>query len=509
MRLAPNQTVILGPPGCGKTTELLRLLETHLENGGEAQRIAYFSFTRKAVEVAKSRAVDRFNITREELPFFRTVHSMVFALNGHSKNDVIGRAHYAEISDALGLSFTGGKVDESTGLPAGNGEGDQHLFLDGLARARRVPLLRQWEELGRTDIDFRNLERTVTAVTRYKKANALVDFTDMLEIYERDGFPIDVDVAFIDEAQDLSALQWDVLRRVLQNCETVYVAGDDDQAIYRWSGADVESFLALEGGQTVLTQSWRCPQLVHRIANSISERIRYRFTKHWDARAVRGAVTRVNSIDGFDLAALDGSTLLLARNTYLLTGYTDQLRRRGLAYRTAHGTHSVTRNHAKAIYAYTRLQKGHAISGFDAKIVYDHLRAGIGVKRGFKSLPGLSNTADVTEATLRADYGLLAQGPWYDALDGISGNDRMYYRSVLRGGGSLLDEPTIQVSTVHGVKGGEADNVVVCPDMAWQSYQHYERDADDEHRVAYVAVSRAKKHLFLMSPLTKNFYPYA
>jgi superfamily I DNA/RNA helicase len=507
MQLCAQQQVILGPPGCGKTTALLTLVEQHIEQGIASERIAYFSFTRKAVDVAKTRARERFSLSDDALPFFRTVHSMVFALNGHTRSDVLGPSQYREIAEALGIAFGSGGIDDSTGLVMGAAEGDRHLFIDGLARARRVSLQQQWEEMP-LDLDFRAIERTVAAVTRFKQAHALVDFTDMLETYGRDGFPLDVDAAFIDEAQDLSTLQWDTLRRLLQSCPVLYIAGDDDQAIYRWSGADVRRFLALSGDRHVLAQSWRCPRHVHRVADDISTRINTRINKSWAPRETEGYVEHLQSLDGFDFAALQGTTLLLARNAYLLTLFTEQLRQRGLTYRTQHGAHSVRPAHARAIYAYTHLMKGLPIRGSDAKSIYDQLRSGIGVRRGFKALHGLENDVEIDLSALRATHGLLAEGPWYETLDGIAGRDLMYYRSVLRGGGNLLAEPTIHVNTIHGVKGGEADNVVVCPDMAWQTQQHFERDPDDEHRVAYVAVSRAKSNLFLLAPATKNFYPY-
>lgn len=508
MLIAPDQRVILGPPGCGKTTTLLNLLEREMDDGTPPQRIAYFSFTRKAVQEAQTRATSRFDFANDDLMYFRTIHSMVFALNGHTKADVLGLQHYKEIGDTIGVAFGGGRFDESTGMPVGNEEGDTHLYIDSLARARRIDIEQQWRDSGIPDVDFRAVERTVAAVRRYKSMHGLVDFTDMLERYAESGHPIDVDVAFIDEAQDLSVLQWLVLRRLLSRCTRVYIAGDDDQAIYRWSGADVASFLALEGERRVLAQSYRCPQQVHRMADTLTARISRRFEKSWAPRDVAGRIVRVNMLEEFDFEQLEGSTLLLARNTYLLNGYYNALRLRGLTYRTSYGTHSVSRSDARAIYAWERLRKGESVSGADVKTIYDTLRVGVGVRRGHKSLNGVDSRDNFNMDTLRANHGLMAQGPWFEALDGIAGKDIAYYRSVLRARRSLLDDPSISVNTVHGVKGGEADNVMINPDMAWKSFKDFQKDGDDEHRVAYVAVSRSRNNLFVLRPQTKNFYPY-
>ena len=50
------------------------------------------------------------------------------------------------------------------------------------------------------------------------------------------------DVAFVDEAQDLSMIQWKMFNIIKENSKYVILAGDDDQAIYGWAGADVKNF---------------------------------------------------------------------------------------------------------------------------------------------------------------------------------------------------------------------------------------------------------------------------
>jgi superfamily I DNA/RNA helicase len=56
------------------------------------------------------------------------------------------------------------------------------------------------------------------------------------------------------------------------------------------------------------------------------------------------------------------------------------------------------------------------------------------------------------------------------------------------------------------MKGGEADNVLVVPDLSHAAHREYQRGPDTEHRVFYVAVTRAKQALHIMLPETNKCY---
>ena len=72
---------IFGPPGTGKTTTLLNMVDNALAEGIAPQEIAFFAFTRKAANEAKERASARFDLNpKTDLYFFRTIHSLAFRL---------------------------------------------------------------------------------------------------------------------------------------------------------------------------------------------------------------------------------------------------------------------------------------------------------------------------------------------------------------------------------------------------------------------------------------------
>ena len=214
MKIGLKQTLILGAPGCGKTTRLLNIVEEKLSAGIPPERIAYMSFTTKAVNEAVSRAEKKFGFGKKRLPFFRTVHSFCFRQTGASRSSVMGPAHYQDLARLLGIALTGYMdKEEGTGMPVGGSVGDQMLFADSLARSTGLTLKQTYDSLEYPDFSWHQLKQFSQALSKYKLDSGLMDFTDMLLQYLESGKAADVDVAIIDEAQDLSVVQWQVIKR--------------------------------------------------------------------------------------------------------------------------------------------------------------------------------------------------------------------------------------------------------------------------------------------------------
>lgn len=505
MKIGLNQTVILGAPGCGKTTRLLQIIEEKLAAGVSPNRIAYMSFTTKAVNEAISRAEKRFGFTKKNLPFFRTVHSFCFNQTGASRSSVMGPAHYQDLARILGLAINGRVDEEGTGLPVGGNIGDQMLFADNLARSTGKTLKQTYDELEYPEFSWQRLKQFSEALKNYKLDSGLLDFTDMLRQYLVEGKAANVDVAIIDEAQDLSKAQWEVIKRAFANTSEVYIAGDDDQAIYKWSGADVDAFLSLEGKKEILAQSWRLPSSVHKLSQKIIKRVGKRFQKNFLPREQSGHISYHNSVEMID--PVEGTWLYLARNIYQLKHIKRVLFELGVPFTTSLGS-SIKQDEYSAIVYWERLRNGKPQVGSDIKSFLSYLEVNRGIKRGFKEGKGLLDEMAYTMEDLKKDHGVLVDKPWHDSLTGIPLEQREYYLMVLRRGGpkALSQVPRVHVSTIHGVKGGEADSVVILTDLAKTTYQEYSKRPDDETRVFYVGVTRAKEHLHIVLPQTNMYF---
>ena len=227
-----------------------------------------------------------------------------------------------------------------------------------------------------------------------------------------------------------------------------------------------------------LTRSYRVPRATQDLATRLVARIQGRRPRTWTATDERGVVERVNRLEDVDLTA--GGWLILVRNNYLVRQVVEHLRQVGYVYRTPHDD---VRDEVgvRAALAWERLRGGQELSREERHYVDQFLR---------QKLP--SNLANLgPRRTL----------PWYEALD-LPTEAREYYKACRRRGESLVQPPRITVSTIHGAKGGEADHVALLLDMSARTFEEYQRRPDDEARVFYVAVTRARRRLVLVEPTT-------
>ena len=156
------------------------------------------------------------------------------------------------------------------------------------------------------------------------------------------------------------------------------------------------------------------------------------------------------------------------------------------------------------------MRSGKLITTDEAITLYEHMASKDRIKHGGKT--ALQEKAKSQKLLSYRDlvekYGLLAPQdlPWPTALSRMDPADRVYLETIELSGG--IDKvPQIELSTIHGAKGREADHVVLMTDMSRKTHEAFLKNADAEHRVWYVGATRAKQRLFLIHPKTEFFYP--
>ena len=490
------KTIVLGPPGTGKTTTLLNEVDKHLKNT-DPNKIGFFSFTQKAAYEARDRAMDKFNFSEDDLPYFRTLHSLAFRRLGIKKEQVMQRRHYADLGKKINMRIDYNEYDEEqTGLFTTNSE---YLRIIQLAKLRNITPEQQYNLKEHSqDLSVRELKILAGELESYKKQYNLIDFNDMITEFVKSDASPKFDVVFIDEAQDLSRMQWDMAKSIWNKTGDSYIAGDDDQAIFRWAGADVDSFITQTGKIMQLTQSYRIPQVVHDVASRIVNKIQNRLPKEWRPKTQRGLLSYYDDFEQVNMKK--GNWLVLARTKFMLNDLEDTLYSQGLYYQNKFKTNR-EQDLYTAVNDWENLRKGVDINYDQISRISSYMS-----EKHFEKncLKYMDKDARHTMQGLRERMWLKTNDVWYNAFDNAPQKKVRYIRRMRENGEKLNSTPRITLSTIHGVKGGEQDNVVLLTDLSRNTQRNYEQNPDDENRLFYVGATRTKNHLHIIRP--KDIY---
>ena len=98
------------------------------------------------------------------------------------------------------------------------------------------------------------------------------------------------------------------------------------------------------------------------------------------------------------------------------------------------------------------------------------------------------------------DHGLTTSAVWFDAFEGLDPITETYIRNMRANGEQINKNPRIKMSTIHGAKGGEADNVLLLQDLTGAAIETFSHDPDELHRLFYTGATRAKRELHVLDP---------
>ena len=368
------KTIILGPPGTGKTTTLLNLVDQFIQQGIRPRQIGYFSFTRKAAREAANRAAEKFGLDADEdLENFRTLHSFAFKRLGMTKEKIMTAEDYREFGKMVGVPIKTGKNSEEDGTFNSDNE---YLTIMNTARVKRMDLLEYYDSRQNIlDIERDTLYLLSEELKRYKKEKGLKDFTDLLEDFIKQENKPKFEALFIDEAQDLSLIQWEMVRSLWVNAKKTYIAGDDDQAIFKWAGADVDHFIALKeevNDIKVLDQSYRIPGgPIHELSQKIISKIDNRFDKDYKPRAEHGILRRYSDVTQVNMSK--GNWLVLSSANHFLDDVKDLCELQGWYYQHR-GSNSVPLKLLIALNNWEKWRKGDiALGTIEIKNIYHYI----------------------------------------------------------------------------------------------------------------------------------------
>ena len=499
---------IMGPPGTGKTYRLVnhylkKELEKHKTN---PENIAYITFSRAAAEEAEERITELF--PNSKLKYISTMHAMGMRQSNIDANTQLLTGKKWNRFKQQYLEWQNTSFETTIDASGNPRYQNTHLQIIQYSRSKLISIEDATVELQKHhDIDVDTTIQLETDLKSFKEGTNMVEFYDMINKFvEEDRCP-PLDVIFLDEAQDLSAHQWKCFDYIKSKCKRAYIAGDDDQTIYGFQGADAACFMAQEGERDDQEISRRVPRSVHREAIKILNKLTTRIDKKWIPRDAEGNVYKNYTFDEIDFSA--GKWMILARTNKLLINISEHFYSLGIRFKSKTNTR-LPNSVVEAYQVWVRLNQGAFVSGEEAQTVYQYLLVKKGhVARGFSDGKSLQNEKSVDLIKLKQNHGLLIEGDWQQL--NIPEQYKEYMQTLLERGDDLMKKPNIELLTLHGSKGKECENVCLFPDYGTEGqdefiYRGAYEDPDPEHRLFFVGTTRAKENLYLMQPTSDYYY---
>lgn len=497
----PRIVKTYGPPGTGKTTRLIERVTQERAAGTPVSEIAYLSFSVAAKDVIK----DRLSLKETDLRWFRTIHGAAVKHLGLA-GAIIQSKDYRTFHEQTGMKIT--PDDYMDGFEQRENDFNIAMRAYQLSLTTMTPLREVIRQLpDHPNLQWARINNFITAWEKFKHDNRLFDFMDMLTRYALDGEPLPIKVGILDEGQDCSKLQWVCIEKMFERAERIYMAGDDDQAIYTFIGASEYGFLDHPADEEeVLTQSYRVPKAIGAQADRIIRRIKHRKDKEVQWRDVQGSVSRINRdamsmnwrklVTDFPRTDDGPGIMVLCRHRKGAQDFSRDLKLTGVGH-SLNGETMNTWPEARILHSVYSLRDGKPITPRAAAMLAEALGRDTSKYRDMG----------------RREKIIAIEGVNVSSLDFLaecsnSKRSRLRYTSLLRlvkqeGYEGLVKAPAIVVSTMHASKGKEAPLIIIVPDCTNIVKQN--AHTPTERRLSYVALTRAMKEAHLIIPRTGTY----
>lgn len=530
MVLARHERHIYGPPGTGKTYTIKQEIEALLEGDFAAlpEEIIVSSFTVAAAKELGSRI--------EQIPDdnISTLHAFGYQQLGGpevlgGKKMAKGKPDYTDEWNkemaryGYSISRTDGGLDPDT-FGVYDSAGDTLLNQSNVYRSRMVPV-EQW------DINTRSFYEKWR---QFKNMHEIIDFTDMIELpYLRDyPAPFGARIGFFDEAQDFTPLMLARIRQMKQHMDLVVLAGDDDQAIYGFTGVDPAKFIDEPNVEKrSLGQSYRLPSAVLDYSQAWISKLAHRQAKPFAPRAdgKQGAVERRaytceqpdSLVDEVEALSETGHTvMILCPNNYQTYPIVSALRSHGIPYHNPYRLKEGAWNPLGGSKRDGVVTTADRMLAFVEPIEQDVAHTAGQLRRWMELVYTRGVFRNATAAREQ-----LSKLPYSMPIEPLDYFEAGVYEHVRHGGlqwlsehlkpekqsmgqyvqnvittrttAALKEPPRVIIGTIHSVKGGEAEHVFLLPSLSKDQYGEYQKAPDAFIRQFYVGMTRAREALYL------------
>ena len=247
VRHVDGPMMVLAGPGSGKTAVITGRVRYLLEEMKIApQTILVITFTKAAATEMRERFVKLMGESKGVQ--FATFHSIFFMILRVSYGYGVDRI----ISEEMTRNFLKEKI-RTLDIE----EGDEKDFIKNvigeISRVKSEGVdIENYYSISCPEEAFRDIFRSYEA---FMKERGLIDFDDMMILCDKlfsdyphilEAWQSKFTYILIDEFQDVSRLQFELVSKMAKPLNNIFIVGDDDQSIYRFRGAKPEIMLGFE-----------------------------------------------------------------------------------------------------------------------------------------------------------------------------------------------------------------------------------------------------------------------
>jgi DNA helicase-2/ATP-dependent DNA helicase PcrA len=545
--------LVLAGPGTGKTTTLVGRYQFLLANGVAPEKILSCTFSKKAADELKTRIGDAADVSTSGLPI-GTFHSLSVRIL-RSIGDAIGVSKDFDIwaKDWERKKVVDGLLDQLI---------DDGIYADVDEKEATADAALQFIDDSRENL----LDPEDASIKASEKGDiAGIAHSDLYRLYEdylntegKIDFPrmvqwackaLEKNAAYggnfgkhfahllVDEYQDINFAQKTLIDLLVSGGAQLWAVGDDFQAIYGWRGSDVRYLLRFPkqypGAKVIiLPQNYRSGTKIVDVANSLSKNIREKFDKVLKPTRSDEGVVIFEHLDNEKNEALaiseeikkringgvpKNEIAVLARTNKLPIKTVNTLIRNGIPLDLKGGVAAFSEYEARLLLTAVAssseqpleniwaLRMSPALYGFSQKLVGEEWSRRVKALATYiqKRPPeGLSNDDIAARSENLENYrDYLLDFDDAEALFGV-------LKAALA---SPNDEDRVFVGTIHSAKGLEWDSVIV---MGWEDGILPQRQSlslrvyEEERRIAYVGITRAKNFLMLTQATNRGERAY-
>lgn len=285
--------LVVAGPGSGKTTVLTERLVYLLKNGAEAKSCLLLSFTRASSKEMALRFAKR-GIAGDS-PHFSTIHALCLSLLREVRGiEREGLVNLYEKMDWLSAYFLEKGIAREEVEELLLNYGNQISYFKSITEEERMHFLREEK-----NEDFLPLFQYYE---KMRKLRGKLDFEDLLievllELQKNtriaDSWKSRFSYILVDEFQDLSLIQYAILKALSEKGASLFVVGDEDQSIYGFRGASPDILFRFAGDfpdceRIFLADNFRSKEEIVLLSKRLIGKNKKRFQKPLTGRRGRG-----------------------------------------------------------------------------------------------------------------------------------------------------------------------------------------------------------------------------